>query len=266
MTRRTRLICSILALGMWLVAPLGAAAQDGTLDTIKKRGEIQLLITNNYPYQFKEPGKTEWIGFNIDLAEILAKELNVKLSLTEVSWATLVPSLLAKKGDIVWTAAAMTTARAQVVWFIQPASYTSNNIVIRKDDARFKTLSDFNSEKVTFAVFPGAPETLVRSYFPKAKVRSLSGDNPQIPRLDVIAGRADASVTDYDTAVKFAEANPQAKVWEIAPVSVTGNHFLVRPDDVHFARFMDAFVQDMRNRNVLANLGEKWKVRVEAFK
>ena len=36
--------------------------------------------------------------------------------------------------------------------------------------------------------------------------------------------------------------------------------------DVHFARFMDAFIQDMRNRNVLANLGEKWKVRVEAFK
>jgi polar amino acid transport system substrate-binding protein len=260
------LISSALALGALLVMPFGAWAQEGTLDVIKKRGEIQLLITNNYPYQHKEPGKTEWVGFNIDLAEILAKELNVKVSLSEVSWSTLVPSLLAKKGDIVWTAAAMTTARAQVVWFIQPASFTSNNIVIRKDEARFKALSDFNADNVTFAVFPGAPETLVRSFFPKAKVRSLSGDNPQIPRLDVVAGRADASITDYDTAAKFAEANPQAKVWEVAPVSVTGNHFLVRPDDVHFARFMDAFIQDMRNRNVLANLGEKWKVRVEAFK
>ena len=49
-------------------------------------GEIQLLITNNYPYPHKEPGKTEWVGFNIDLAEILAKELNVKVSLSD--WRT----------------------------------------------------------------------------------------------------------------------------------------------------------------------------------
>jgi ABC-type amino acid transport substrate-binding protein len=242
-----------------------AAAQDKTLDVIKKRGEIQLMITNNYPYQFKEPGKDAWIGFNIDLAEILANELKVKVALSEVTWATLVPSLLAKKGDIAWTAAAMTTARAQVVWFVQPASYTSNNIVVRKGDGRFKALGDFNDDKITFAVFPGAPETLVRSFFPKAKVRSLTGDNPQLPRLEVVAGRADASITDYDTAVKFAEANPTAAVWEVAPVSVTGNHWLVRPDDEHFVRFLDAFVQDMRNRNVIVNLGEKWKVRTKPF-
>jgi len=251
----------LVAAGLCIAAPL-ATAQESTLDTIKKRGEIQLLITNNYPYQFKEPGKDQWIGFNMDLAEMLASELKVKAVATEVTWATLVPSLMAKKGDIVWTAASMTTARAQVVWFTQPSSYTSNNIVIKKTDERFKALTDFNTDSVTFAVFPGAPESLVRSLFPKAKIRSLTGDNPQLPRLEVVAGRADASITDYDTAVKFAEANPTAKVWEVAPVSVTGNHFLVRPDDQHFVRFMDAFIQDVRNRGGLKALGEKWNVRV----
>ncbi len=77
----------------------------------------------------------------------------------------------------------------------------------------------------------------MRSLFPLVKIRSLTGDNPQLPRLEVVAGRADASITDYDTAVKFAEANPTAKVWEVAPVSVTGNHFLVRPGEDHFVRF-----------------------------
>lgn len=251
----------VIAAGLCLGASL-AAAKENTLETIKKRGEIQILITNNYPYQFKEPGKDEWVGFNMDLAQTLANELKVKLTATEVTWATLVPSLMAKKGDIVWTAASMTTARAQVVWFTQPASYTSNNIVIKRTDARFKSLTDFNTDRVTFAVFPGAPESLVRSLFPQAKIRSLTGDNPQLPRLEVVAGRADASITDYDTAVKFAEANPTAAVWEVAPVSVTGNHFLVRPDDEHFARFMDAFIQDVRNRGGLRALGDKWKVRV----
>jgi polar amino acid transport system substrate-binding protein len=197
---------------------------------------------------------------------MLAKELNVKVALQEVTWATLVPSLLAKKGDVAWTAAAMTTARAQVVYFVQPASFTSNNIVVRKDETRFNSLADFDNDNVTFAVFPGAPETLVRSFFPRAKIRSLTGENPQIPRLEVVAGRADASITDYDTAVKFVEANPQAKVWEVAPISVTGNHWLVRPDDEHFVRFLDAFVQDMRNRNVLTNLAKKWNVKIEPIK
>jgi polar amino acid transport system substrate-binding protein len=251
----------VIAAGLCLLAP-AASADENTLETIKKRGEIQLLITNNYPYQFKEPGKDEWIGYNMDLAQILATELKIKAVATEVTWATLVPSLMAKKGDIVWTAASMTTARAQVVWFTQPSSYTSNNIVIKKSDDRFKTLEDFNNDKVTFAVFPGAPESLVRSLFPLVKIRSLTGDNPQLPRLEVVAGRADASITDYDTAVKFAEANPTAKVWEVAPVSVTGNHFLVRPGEDHFVRFMDSFIQDLRNRGTLKALGEKWKVRV----
>ncbi len=245
---------SLFALG---TAP--AMSQD-LVTEIQNRGTLKVLITNNIPWIYKDPANpSQWIGYNIDLINKLAEEMNVKLELIEADWASVIPSLLAKKADMIIAPMSLTTKRGLVMHMIDPASYGGNYLIVRKGESRFKSYADFNKEGIKFSAFPNAMETMTRSYFPKANLMIVKGDNPHTPRLEVVAGRVDASMTDAGSAKKFVEENgDKAEVFKGPSVVTTGYHMGVRKEDLHWAQAVNTFIQDYRNRGQLKALGEKW--------
>ena len=258
----------MLMLGAAAVLALAAApafAQSDMVTEIQNRGELKLLVTNNVPWCYKEPGNPEWIGYNIDLAKALAEEMKVKLTLVEADWATLIPSLQAKKADAIFAPMSLTTKRALVMFMVEPASYVGNFIIVRKGENRFKDYADFNNPSFKFAQQPNAGEVLARAYFPRAQVMIVRGDNPHVPRLEVANGRADASITDSFSAVNFVKENQEkAEIFKAPSLITTGIHFGVRKDDTHWAQVLNGFIQDYRNRGMLKTWGEKWGVQTSA--
>lgn len=243
-----------------------AASQD-VVTEIQNRGVLKVLITNNIPWIYKDPSKDKdkWIGFNVELAELLAEEMKVKLELIEADWATVIPSLLAKKADVILAPMSLTTKRGLVMHMIEPASYGGNYLIVRKGETRFKSYADFNKEGVKFSAFPNAMETMTRSYFPKAGLMIVKGDNPHTPRLEVVAGRVDASMTDAGSAKKFVQENgDKAEIFKGPSVVTTGYHMGVRKEDLHWAQALNTFIQDYRNRGVLKTMGEKWGLQTSA--
>lgn len=254
---------TLAAVAMVGLAATATTASADTLSDIQQRSEIRVLVTNNIPYSYKEPGSDTWIGYNIDLINRLGEIMKWQVTIIESDWATLVPSLQAQKADLIIAPMTLTTARGAVMNLTNATVYSGNDVIIRADDTRFSSYADLNNPDVVFAAFPNAQETMIRSFFPDAQVKIITSDNAHAPRMEVLVGRADASTTDHLNALNFVKANPEARILADEPFSASGLHWGTRPDDVFLARFVNVFLEDMRNLGIVSSLGTKWGVQTE---
>src|SRR5271155_1198477 len=82
---------------------LASVAHADVLDDIKKKGEIIIGTEAAYiPYEYFKDGKI--IGYDVDLAEIFfGKNLGIKVTFVDTAWNGIIPALLAKKFDIIFS-------------------------------------------------------------------------------------------------------------------------------------------------------------------
>jgi polar amino acid transport system substrate-binding protein len=85
---------------LWTTGSEGADAQKSVLDIVKERGVLRAGIrTDNPPHGFiTQDG--HWVGFDVDIAEAVAKELGVKLEKVKVDELTRISYLQTGQIDI----------------------------------------------------------------------------------------------------------------------------------------------------------------------
>lgn len=236
--------------------PSQAAAD--LLDDIVKRGTVNLCTAALAPWEYKDPASGKWEGFNPDLARLMAKELGVKIKWLELGWGTTIAGLTAGKCDIAWIAFVRTAKRAMVVDFADPHFVFGEFVAVAKDEKRFKSLDELNQPDIIFAARPDFTETLTRKYFPKAQVRVIVGDNPDGPRLEVRAGRADAAMDDGPTLAAFMKQHDWLRVLDLPSFEDNGASWAVRPGNEHLLRFLNAFLVQVKESGELDQLIDKW--------
>ena len=61
-------------------------AGGNTLDSIKKQGVIKIAVDDTFPPMEYRNDKNELVGFDIDLANAVSKELGVKAEFVPTAW------------------------------------------------------------------------------------------------------------------------------------------------------------------------------------
>lgn len=79
---------------------------DGDVKYIQDKGTLVVGITDFAPMDYQENG--EWIGFDADMARIVAEKLGVKIEFIEIDWDTKTMELDAKQIDVVWNGMTLT--------------------------------------------------------------------------------------------------------------------------------------------------------------
>ena len=81
--------------------------KDGDVKYIQDKGTLIVGITDFAPMDYKdEDGK--WIGFDADMASLLAEKLGVKVKFVEIDWDTKAMELDSKNIDVVWNGMTLT--------------------------------------------------------------------------------------------------------------------------------------------------------------
>src|SRR3954453_17191467 len=106
---------ALLAVVLSVAVAAAPVAASETIKQIKDRGSLQTCLAETAPMAVRDPATGKWSGYNINMAEDLARELGVKLDIVDQSYATIVPALLGKKCDIVMAPLLVNAQRAQVV-------------------------------------------------------------------------------------------------------------------------------------------------------
>jgi polar amino acid transport system substrate-binding protein len=135
-------------------------ASGRTLAEIKASGELRIGCEAAYvPFTYRQDGKI--VGYDVELAEAFCKSLGVKPNFIDTAWAGVIPSLYAKKFDVIMSSLSYTKERLERVAFTIPYAEASQALLVRAADAdKIKTASDLNGR--TLAVKLGSPGQILQ--------------------------------------------------------------------------------------------------------
>ena len=84
-----------------------AAKSDSDVEYIKGKGTLVVGITEFEPMDYQDENKN-WIGFDADMASLLAEKLGVKVKFVVIDWDTKAMELDSKNLDVVWNGMTLT--------------------------------------------------------------------------------------------------------------------------------------------------------------
>src|SRR5262245_27061941 len=136
--RNVLVTCALIAAGC------GGARPSGALDRIRARGELTWGADEQggEPYAFEDASRGgALVGFEVDLAEAIARALGVRARFVQNDWATLIPSVERGTFDIALNGIEVTPALAARVAFSRPYYRFSERLVARRGDTRVRDLA-----------------------------------------------------------------------------------------------------------------------------
>ena len=112
------------------------AAAGGLVDKIKEAGELVLLTNAQFP-PYEYPGDdNQPTGVDIEIAQKIADELGVKLTVVDMDFDGLVPALNGGKGDFIAAGYTITEERQQSVDFSDEYATSNQMVIVTKDDPK----------------------------------------------------------------------------------------------------------------------------------
>lgn len=256
---------SALALGSPLGASLAQAQAKGlTLDQIRSQGELRIGVEAAYvPFTFRREGRI--VGYDVELAEIFCKTLGVKPNFIDTAWAGVIPSLYAKKFDIIMSAMSYTAERVKRVGFSIPYAEASQALLIRAGDTdRIKGTEDLAGR--TVGVKLGSPGQILQERLAE-KIKAAKGqgykevrifDDHPAAYIALAQNRVDAVFNTVPTLAMVLKDAPgkYAMVQGIGADNWAG--IAARTEDTEILGFIDSELKRMKADDSLYKLQEKW--------
>lgn len=85
----------------------GDFAEGEDIAYIKEKGTLVVGITDFAPMDYKDDNG-EWIGFDADMAKVVADRLGVECQFVEIDWDNKIMELDSKNIDVVWNGMTLT--------------------------------------------------------------------------------------------------------------------------------------------------------------
>jgi cystine transport system substrate-binding protein len=222
---RTAAIAGLIALtGVTLVSS-PSAADNGQLAQIKQRGTIRVALEGTYPPFDYQDSSGNLVGFEVDLANAVAKQLGVKAEFLPTKWDGILAGLDAGRYDVIFNQVTITPERQKKYDFTEVYTVSGIQVIARKaDQAKFKKPSDLAGKTVGVGLGTNYEQWL-RANVPQAIVRTYDDDPTKYQDLKV--GRIDAVLNDRlvvgymlreSDGQLVAAGEPFAKQLQAAPV------------------------------------------------
>ena len=205
--------CLKSGMGLVVTALLATSAMaESRLQQILVNGELRVGTTGDWnPMTMIDPTSKERKGFDIDIATALATDMGVKVVFVPTTWKTLVNGVVAAKYDMT-SSASLSPKRALVAGYsLSYFAVEDVPLMLNKNKGKYNSWEDLNNPNVTVSVTLGTvQEKRAEVLFNKSKIIKVSA--PARDYQEVLAGRADISMTSNLEAAKLVEQYPQMMV------------------------------------------------------
>ncbi len=182
----------------------------GALERVRRAGVLRwgADLQGGEPYVYEDPEHAGRIkGFEVDLANALARELGVRAEFVQNDWSALVPSLERGTFDIILNGLEVTPARVGRVRFTRPYYIFGVRLMARRDDPRLRADLRALSGMRIGTLTSSYSEDLLRGH---ATIVNYEGQEE--PYLDLAQGRTDGVLLDDIIAGRYGETKPELRV------------------------------------------------------
>jgi len=254
----------IVALISSLNAPAHAESSNSqpehssTLDMVLKKGQLDIGVSLFTPWTLKN-SQGELVGFEIDIAQKLAKDMGVKPKFHVLEWHDILPALLNKDIDIIIAGMVITPQRALEVNFSHP--YVESGIGLATNHQRtksFTSLKDLNQPNSTLAVVTDTvSENLAHRVFPKATIQTFLTSKKAIQAITT--GKVHGYIELNPLPTFLALDHPDKVDTPLSkPLLSTKAGFAINKGDADFINFLNAWIIAREADTWLASAHDYW--------
>ena len=210
----------------------------------------------NAPYIFQDPKNVNHLmGFEIDIADALAKELGMKAQFVQNQWDGLIPGLNRDDYDIAINGLEITDDRKAEVNFSIPYYITYEQIVVIRGTKGINSLSDLIGKKVG-ALKNSLAERILNT---KAGINVLSYEGEVNAFTDMRNGRLAACLVDAPIAIYYSSWN---KDYELAgqPVGEVTYGIAMRKKDNLLLDKINFALARIAEKGTLREIYQEWNL------
>jgi len=229
-----------------------------TLNQIIQKRVIRVGMEVEYfPFEYSDK-KGNPVGFDVDLAKLIAKELGVKLEIRDTEWTGLIPSLQTGKVDMIISGMTRTLTRAKAVSFTNPYFVTGLcALVSKKRSPGLSSVTQLNQKGKIIAVKTGTTgDLIVKKRFPNAQINRFKDETACV--REVITGRADAFIYDQLSIAKHKKQNPESTYALLKPFTYEPFAMAIRKGDFDFLNWLNLFLETIKSDGRYKALYDKY--------
>lgn len=241
----------------------GASAQTSRLDEIVKRDKLIVATFGTAPPFCFADDKGQLVGFDIDIAKLIAKYMlgdEKKIEFVTVTSEGRWPAVNSGRADFGIASTTVYPDRALRVAFTRPYIDSGISVLVRKD-ANVDSVAALNDAKFTLANLSN-PQMADRAkrFMPNTKV--LTFDTPSAMFLAVKTGQAQAMQMD-SPVVDWYAANNTAEMKALPENlgNIQGNAIFMKPGDFTLWLYLDTVVGELvagSRYNEYVDVYKKW--------
>jgi cyclohexadienyl dehydratase len=253
------MICLAIAAVVTSLSLTQLAQAGPRLDKIMESKVIRVGTPGDYrPFAIKTDAG--YAGHDIDVIELIAKEMGVKVEYVPTSWPNLMKDIQAGKFDVAVGGITRNVGRIRYIEMLPGyAPFGKVALVRSAEKSTYMTPEDLNKANVRVIKNPGGTnEAFVLEKLKAAQV-STHDKNAEIPGL-IAEGKGDVMVTETYEALHYSKLDPRLHAAFIdaplTPKSELG--FMIPVDDADYSRVMGFVWALMESRGMLKQTSDKW--------
>lgn len=202
----------LMLVGVLTLGVVGCSSSEGDktqLEAIKAKGVLTMATSADYPpYEFHKEinGKDTIVGFDVMIAEEVAKNLGVKLEIKDMKFDGLLGALKSGNVDIVVAGMTPTEERKQAVNFTDVYHNGEHTILVKKDNKeKYKSIEDLT--KASIAVQKSSlQENIAKDVIKSENIKSLGKISDVV--LELQNNNVDAVVVSKEAITGYLKQYP----------------------------------------------------------
>jgi polar amino acid transport system substrate-binding protein len=247
-TKKATVLCMIMLFAVVALAGCGSSTPAAKKDEntavaeLKKKGKIVVGTASGYfPFEMVDK-KGELVGFDVDVAKAIAKELGVQVEFQNYAFSGLIPALQAKKVDIVIAGMTVTDKRKEVVDFSDTYFKSGQALLINKQFPNIKTWEELDKPGNVIAVSMGttADQTATKM-FKNATVKKFEGS--AYAGLELINGKAAAVIHETPWVAIYHRQHPDNTYPILEPFTTENLGIAVPKGNQDLVKWLNSFLQ-----------------------
>jgi polar amino acid transport system substrate-binding protein len=252
MTRKFFIPCLMLIAAVF-AAPRQAAAD--ALDDIMKNKVIKIAVPQDFaPFGSAGPDLKP-VGYDIDMANLIAKELGVKVELVPVNSANRIPYLQTRKVDLVISSLGKNPDREKVIDFTKAYAPFFQGVFGLKD-AKIEKPEDLAGKTVGATRGSIEEQEITKLAPPSATIKRYEDNNATIAAF--LSGQVDIIATGNVVAAAIAEKSPARAPISKFVIKDSPCFIGLNKEEAKLLAKINEIIDKAKAAGELSKISEKW--------